>query len=344
MSEIKKLHDKRVQKETQTQGYTIPDYNTAYKCLNRARKRMTKQVGSLGLESFNHALDSADDAEIFTVWENGDLEEYRCIVKNLKDSWQQDTKYVSATKDVGFEVGNTITWKRLNLHWLIVWQDYNYRDYFRGEMYKATHLIKWVDDTGKVQQQWASVRGPVETKAKYDNVSGNYIGGRQNDTLELWIGKTSSASESLYRYELLKIGKRTWRIQVVDDISNPDVLRMSLIENFNNEDTDDVLLGIPDGEVIPPESTIDPVESYRIMGPATVKENLNATFKAYNNDDALVEGLWTVTIGTKAPVTYPDVSQIKVKGGKIGDVILINFSIGGETKAEVKVDTVSVFS
>lgn len=345
MSEIKGNHDKRVNIEYQTGSYSETDYNTAFKCLNRARKRMSYTLpGSTGLESFKSALDSADDVEIFTVWERGDVEENRCIVKNLKDSWQQDTKYISGMLDKGFKTGNTITWKRLGIRWLLVWQDFNYKDYYRGEMYRANHLVRWIDDTGRVCEQWASVRGPVETKAKYDNVSGNYMGGRQNDTLDLWIGNNNEKIKDLYRYELIKIGNRTWRIQVIDDISNPDVLRMSLIENFNNVDTDDVILGIPEGQIIMPEETIPSPENYNIVGSTTVKEMLPASYKAYDAKGLLVKGDWKATRDGKVIKTATDVSEFEITGNKMGEFTIVTFSITGETKAEVQIKTVSIFS
>lgn len=344
MEKNKTTHDNRAKVEQQTGAYLQIDTNTAFACLNRARKRMEKTLpGSVGLESFRAALDTADDAEIFTVWELGDEEENRCIVKNLKDNWQQDTKYISGMLGKGFETGNTVTWKRLGVKWLLVWQDFNYKDYYRGEMYRANHLIRWINDKGQVCEQWASVRGPVETKAKYDNVSGNYMGGRQNDTLDLWIG-VSENTKQLYRYELVKIGNRTWRIQVIDDISNPKVLRMSLIENFNNPDTDDVILGIPEGEIIFPEETIPSIEEYKILGPTTVKEGLPITLKSYDAKGELVLGDWKAVRNGIIIAQATNQSQLTFKGNKIKETTFVQFYIDGELKVEVSIDTVSLFS
>lgn len=160
----KHLHDARVGINRQTGSFTKTDTETAYSCLNRMRKRSSHTLpGNTGGDSFTHALDSAEGVEIFTCWELGDTEEVRVILKNLKEDWQQNTKYINAPNGKGFVVGNTITWKRLNMRWLIVRQDYNYEPFFKGEIYKASHLLSWKDDNGVVVKQWASVRGPVET-------------------------------------------------------------------------------------------------------------------------------------------------------------------------------------
>lgn len=339
----KLLHDKIAGKERQTGPLTVPDLETAYKCLNRARKRMSTQIpGSAGEESFQHALDSSEGVEMFTIWENGNTEEHRTFVRNLKDNWQQDTKYIDAIKDIGFKPGNTVTWKRLGVKWLIVWQDFIYKDFFRGEMYRANHLLKWHNEKGEVKEQWASIRGPVETKAKYDNVAGNYEGGRQNDTLDLWIGNNDPENiKSLSRYSLVKVGNRTWRIGVIDDVSNPNVLRMSLIENFNNDYTDDVILGIPDSSIIVPDQE-EPNTEIVIMGPTKLKEGLYSTFEAFLNGEALI-GDWSETVNEKLKTEQKASPNFRIKAGRIGDKTKIKFtSIDGSTQT-IELTVVSVF-
>lgn len=345
----KNLHDKRVGLERQTGSYPgAPDINTAYNCLNRMRKRSGKSLKTDHLEvSFEHAVDSAEGAEIFTVWEEGDIEEHRVIVRNLKDNWQQDTKYINAPKDVGFLVGNTVTWKRLeNMRWLIVWQDFNYSSFFKGEMHRASHLLSWRDENGVIQKQWAAIRGPVETKAKYDNVGGEYMGGRQNDTLEVLIGsRDDHAVQALTRFDKIKVGTRTWRIVVRDDISNKHVLRLSCLENFNNDYTDDVINAIPDGLVEFPDVVIPPVEdepNILIVGRNTIKEGFSGTYTAKVDDEPVI-GNFIVKKGEDIILEAQEVSSVTFKGTSYGDVVTIEFYQEGNLKTQVQVDVVSLF-
>lgn len=341
----KKLHDARVSLNRQTGSYSETDLETAYSCLNRMRARSSKLIpGSHGADSFIHALDSAEGVEIFTSWEMGDTEEVRAIVKNLKDNWQQDTKYINAPNGKGFIVGNTVTWKRLNLRWLIVQQDYNFKDFFKGEMFKATHFLSWKDDNGTVVKQWASIRGPVETKAKYDNVSGNYLGGRQNDTIEVFIGANDhEAIKSLRRYDKIKVGTRTWKVQVRDDISNQNIIRLSCIENFNNEYTDDVVNAIPDGMTDFPENVIPAEDNIVIVGSSTIKEGFTKSYIA-KIDETIVEGDFKAYLNGVQISEAFNTGQITVKGGSIGDTILIEFYQSGILKAKVEIPVVSMFS
>lgn len=299
--------------------------------------------GNTGGDSFTHALDSAEGVEIFTSWELGDTEEVRVILKNLKEDWQQNTKYINAPKDKGFIVGNTVTWKRLNMRWLIVRQDYNYEPFFKGEIYKASHLLSWKDNHGVVIKQWASVRGPVETKAKYDNVSGEYQGGRQNDTIEVFIGANDTdAISSLVRYDKIKVGTRTWKIQVRDDISNANILRLSCIENFNNDYTDDVVNAIPDGMIAFPENVIQPVDNIVIVGASTIKEGFSKTFTAKIDEKAVV-GDFKVYQNSVPISSAVNKDNIVVVGTKLGDIITVEFYQLNELKAKVEVPVVSIF-
>ena len=340
----KDIHEKRIKIGRQTGSYTETDIDTAYRCLNNMRRRSSGVLNRDHLhDSFEHALDSAEGAEIFTVWEKGDSEESRVIVRNLKDNWQQDTKYLNAPNNKGFITGNTITWKRLGMRWLIVWQDFNYEGYFRGEMFRASHLLSWRDNNGVIQRQWASIRGPVETKAKYDNVAGEYMGGRQNDTLDVWIGANDKeAAIALSRFDKIKVGTRTWRIVVRDDISNPNILRFSCIENFNNDYTDDIINAIPDGLVEFPKEVTPPIDNIIIVGSNTIKEGFTTKYVA-KIDDKPVIGDFKVYIGEKEIQSANNTSEISIKGTKIKDVLRIEFYQEGTLKASGEVSVVSLF-
>lgn len=308
------------------------------------RKRSSHSIpGNHGGDSFTHALDSAEGVEIFTCVEFGDQEEVRVILKNIKEDWQQNTKFINAPNGKGFVPGHTVTWQRLNMRWLIVRQDYNYGQFFKGEIYRASHLLSWKDNNGVVNKQWASVRGPVETKAKYDNVSGEYLGGRQNDTIEIFIGaKDVNAISALERYDKIKIATRTWRIQVRDDISNPSILRLSCIENFNNDYTDDVINAIPDGMIEFPENVTTPIDNIVIVGENTIKEQFSKVFVAKIDEVPVVGDFKVYQNGVEISSSL-NVSEVKVQGGKLGDIMMIRFYQEGLLKASVEVPVVSIF-
>lgn len=344
-NKIKDNHDHRIESGYQVKPSDPVDTNTAWDCLNNARKRMDSSLKLNMLDkSFQQALDSAEGTELFTVWEKGDTDVWKVILKNQKDNWQQDIKYINALNGVGFEVGNTITWQRLGIRWLITWQDYNINEFFRGEIQKAEHMVRWKNEHGQIQQQWAAVQGPIETRAKYEQTRGNTIVGRQNDTVEIWMGSNSPKDvNDLTRYDKINIKGRCWRIQVIDDISNPNILRFSCVEDFNNPVTDDMVALIPNGKIDFAPNEEEPKENkIRIVAPAKIKEKLVSRVYAINEETSeKVKGIWEISGATFNKV---DEYEVDVKGTKIGNIITIMFTDEEGNSNIVTAKTVSMFS
>lgn len=341
----KDQHDDRVNSGYQVKPSCPTDTNTAWNCLNTARKRMDKNLSLNMLDkSFKQALDTAEGTELFTVWEKGDKEVWKVILKNQKDNWQQDIKYINALNDIGFEVGNTITWQRLGIRWLIVWQDYNINEFFRGEIQKAEYMVRWKNKHGQIQQQWAAIQGPIETRAKYEQTRGNTIIGRQNDTIEIWMGANQPKDiTDLTRYDKINIKGRCWRIQVIDDISNPNILRLSCVEDFNNPVTDDMVALIPNGQIDFAPNDQDPEEiTVRIVAPAKIKEKLVSRVYAINEQTSeKISGTWQVEGAT---FTIVDEYNIDIKGQKLGNLITITFTDENGNQNTATAKTVSMFS
>lgn len=342
----KGYHDKRVQNNRTTGPEPEINFSTGFECLDLNRKRMSRTLpgNTLG-DSFIAALDTAEGAELFSVWEKKDKDIYKVILKNLKDDWQKDSKFISALPNVGFELGNTITWTRLNIRWLIVWQDYNIQEYFRGEIQKATHLIRWKNKNGVIKEQWGVVQGPVETRAKFEQTTGNVIVGKQNDTLEILIGSNDKENiRELKRFDKIKVGNKVWKIQVVDDISSENIMRFTCVEDFSNMATDDLIEGIPNGLVDFAKNEKDPIEeeSIRIVGPTKVKEKLVSTFYAVNSKEEKIIGDWEVE--NSGGYSLSDPYTLSVKGQKIGLTIKITFTDSFGRKNSISVKTVSMMS
>lgn len=228
---------------------------------NTSIAKMYKRKPTL-LRSFQQAMDSADGTEIFTF----DYQQWTCAVSNLKDNWNQDKKMIAIDNNSGVKVGSIISWDRTNTKWIITLQDYNIEDYFRGEIWKINHTINWFDELGKKHSADVSIQGPVETKAKYDDTRSISLIGRPNDTLELVM--SGDDFKDLHRFDRIIVGDRAWRIQVIDDISNDDIVRMSLIEDYvNNEDNIQSQTPKPDSNT---KIAWDDTERYCLVGPKDI--------------------------------------------------------------------------
>lgn len=347
LNKHKQVHDDKVANDQ----YIGPDKplntSTSWACLNRARKRMSYSIpgNTLG-NSFIQALNTTEGTELFSVWELGDKELHKVILKNVKDDWDKDIKVINAPKGLGFEVGNTITWDRLKLRWLITWQDLAIDEYFRGEMRLATHLLRWKNSNGVIQEQWAAIQGPVETRAKYEQTRGSAIVERQNDSVEIWIGaKNKQAIKSFKKFSRIMINGRSWEVQVRDDITNDSVYRMTLIEDYKNNEVDDVINAIPLGEIDfgKNEEEITETNSVRIVGPSKIREKIITEFYAVDNSENIITDIiWDVQ-GAKSFETTPD-GKMTVIGAKIGDIATITASSPTLGSNTITVKTVSLFA
>jgi len=341
----KRFHDKRVSNEYENQPKVNPPIDSGVPCIDGARNRMkiTNDINTLD-RSFAQAVDSAEGAEIFTVWEKGDIDEWKVILKNKKGDWDEDNKYINAPSNAGFVLGNTVTWKRLNMRWLITWQDYNINEFFRGEMRRANYIISWKNEHGQIKKQWAAVQGPIETRAKYEQTRGNVIVGRQNDTVEIWIGSNEGKEiKELSRFESINIMGRCWRIQVVDNISNPEILRFSCVEDFNNSVTDDMVNLIPGGntDFAPPQ---EPIEEVRIVAPGEMREKLISTAYAINEatSEVLLDGSWKLE--GNGVITKIEKGIVSIKPNKFGETLILKYIDEDSKEYSVTIKTISMFS
>jgi DNA-binding protein len=105
-------------------------------------------------------------------------------------------------------------------------------------------LIKWTDPDANIYQQWAVIEGPSEKDADFKRYSGDATDTGGN-IVSMYLGKTD-ATHFLKRYNRIiikdsneinttsqgKVLVRAWRIDVVDDISNKFITKISLKESY----------------------------------------------------------------------------------------------------------------
>lgn len=231
---------------------------------NQSISKIYKRKSTL-LRSFQLAMDSADGTEVFTVDGIPELE-WTCAVSNLKDNWNQDKKMFCISNMSNVDVGSIVNWERTKSQWLITLQDYNIADYFKGEIWKINQIIKWKDDTGKLNEAKVYAQGPVESKAKYDDTRSVSIVGKPNDTVEITMS-AKDYNEGLKKFNRILIKDKAWKIQVIDDISNDKIIRISLIEDYI-DDKDDLPNMIPSNDL--DNSFSEELNNEYILGPTDI--------------------------------------------------------------------------
>jgi hypothetical protein len=117
-------------------------------------------------------------------------------------------------------------------------------------MERANYLIKWTDNEGNLFKQWAVVKGPVERDTDFKaNSSADIEVDHGGNKFQMFLGKTEWTN-SLRRYDRLilkdpSIGQtRGWIIDVIDDITNKNLVRVDLKEHFIDQVNDNYVEGI----------------------------------------------------------------------------------------------------
>ena len=234
--------------------------------------------------SFKVALERAYNAE--TVIHKDKT--YRAIINENRQKIDYDEKIVSAPIEMNLHVGSTLFIPRTDTRWIVTTEHLDEKAYFMGDIKKAIYLVSWRDEQDVKHSHWAAVRGPVETKIKAEPNKGVAYHSR-NNTIVLWIGQTDG-TEALKRYSYLMVANKVWEIAVVDDVSQPGLVELHLIEALKNGELDNEEDNIARDETIEFTCIFDRVREFRIGESISVNPNLyiDGKLEANKHKDKLV--------------------------------------------------------
>ena len=218
--------------------------------------------------SFSIALERAYNAETVVHKE----QTYKAIINENKQKIEYDEKIISAPHEMNLHVGSTVYVPRNDTRWIVTTEHLGEKAYFKGDIKKAIYLISWRDENDVKHSHWAAVRGPVETKIKSDPVKGvaNHV---PNNTLVVWIGQTDG-TEALKRYSYLMIADRVWEVAVTDDISQPGLVELQLIEAPMNKDLDNEEDKIARDDKVVFSCTLDKSQNFKVLEKISINPNL----------------------------------------------------------------------
>lgn len=167
----------------------------------------------------------------------------RALINSNKLKMDYDDKILSIPHESQMKVGDIFYWKRARSNWIVYLQQYTEDAYFRGQIRKAEHTIKWKDEFGTVHETAAAVRGPVETKIRSQMKSGLSFD-EPNYTLNIIIPNTEH-TKALTRYVKFMLEDTAWEITSSDAISEKGVIELTAIESYKNreEDTNEIVGG-----------------------------------------------------------------------------------------------------
>lgn len=281
-----------------------------------------------------------------------DNREFRCLINPNKLTMELDDKMLSIPFEdiclnkthpeeestsqgkefIGVRVGDTITWKENNTHWIIYSQYLQETAYFRGLMRQCESEALEIDG----YKYWYYLKGPDEKGIDWQKTK-HFIFNNLNYSLEIYISNTTATKQLFYRHSKVKlpfknsegiIEFRPYETQAVDDITTPGILAVYLKEDYANkwelsqeEEEEDIEQPLAIEEASQPfglrRTSIPRLE---IQGPKQVYPYDIIEYKILNAAD----GVWSLS-NNRARILNQSESSVKIEitTGKSGSVSLI---------------------
>lgn len=206
-----------------------------------------------------------------------------------------DEKILSVDFNKGFKSGTIFRWitpekNSGDTYWLIYLQDLTELAYFKANIRRCTHEIKWKDEEQEYST-YIAIKGPTEKKIA--SVSSNqFTMDVPNYSLSILMPKNEYTLKHFQRYvkfylqdDLKNNTPICWRVEAIDSISTPNILEVYAKEYYINEQEDDVTNGIVGGKIepiIPNEQIKD--ENEEIVGDNFIKPGFEYCYE-YIGDD-----------------------------------------------------------
>lgn len=198
----------------------------------------------------------------------------RALINPDKVKQDYDDKIISIDYGAGYGPGDVFEWKKTDSYWIIYTQEITEDSYFRGEIRRCRHRIKFKDEDGNWCSTWAAIRGPVETQI--DSIQKNQERiDRPNLSLNILMPLNEKTLHAFDRYSEFLFAGRCWRVEAPDSISMKNILEINAEEDYINRDTDDQENEIKDGLVIEP---VDPTPTSGINGETFIKPKITETY------------------------------------------------------------------
>lgn len=187
--------------------------------------------------------------DVTVVLEDG--REFRALINPNKDDPNYDNKILSIPYEdiclnsnriekTNIKVGDTVTWKENNTHWLVHLQYLGEEAYFRAQIRRCDQQV---EINGK--KYWTFIKGSDTSVIDWNNKEGIYFN-NLNYKLIMYITKDENTFNNLHRFSKVKITEeftnldKTWEVQGVNPYFGDGIIEVFLKEYFENELQDKV--------------------------------------------------------------------------------------------------------
>lgn len=223
------------------------------------------------------------------------LYETRVLINPDKTKQSYDDKIISGYYEDGWKPGDVFEWTGTKTHWLIYLQDTTELAYFRGSIRRCSYTVNWEDEDG-LHSSYMAVQGPVETRI--DSIQKHEISiDNPNFSLDILMPATEATVKYFRRYAKFYLKdlipgspEVCWRVEAVDWISTPGIIRIHAVEYYINRDEDDVEKGLVGTLITPPENPNSSSIEQMIIGDTFIKPKIIYNYQWQGKDN----GNWYV--------------------------------------------------
>ena len=208
-----------------------------------------------------------DNLSYFSVTIDGVNQEVAII-----NSDNLDEKYIYSMPGENFNQGGMVYW--MDCYWLIEEKDANNEIYTRGKLLQCNYLLKWVDESGIIREQWCHVEDGTK-----------YLTGEFEDRQFIVTRGDSRIAITIQRNEFTKKFNRTTRL-LIDEVDNGGMMAFTnskplkvgrsyydeggiykfVMQEVNSSEDDNFELGIADYYRYFPHEDEPKVEEYITPG------------------------------------------------------------------------------
>lgn len=207
------------------------------------------------------ALTYSDKSEFVQVGDN----KFQVLIDGSKYSFNTfDEKEIQTVKKNKLKIGDILYWFRTKSYWIVLEQDLEETAVFKGAVRKCNYLDIIYNDT-PLKGAFFNIKNSELTKVQIED---SMIIDVLSDYAQLVLPADELTSK-IKRYDKLKIGKRVWEVQSINNVTYESIISIYLKETYEDfiEETSNETIEI-NGVYIDGEKEISPYReyTYKIVG------------------------------------------------------------------------------
>lgn len=250
--------------------------------------RMVKQKYKSLIDALGNSYQSA------VVYREGEEKDKLCPIRALINpntlKHDYDDKIISIPFEREYRIGDIFEWAGTNTYWLIYARQETETAYFRGKIRKCEYVLSWKNEEDKILSTRAAIIGPRGVRLGVDNIE-TAILATPTDTISITMPDKPEIISNFKRTKRFMFAGRAWKVQSIDNITNPGVFSVYALEDYKNEDTDtdnviDELVIKP----VDPNPAPSPLAAY-IVGESFIKP---LGFYIYEIKNTIDISSWTI--------------------------------------------------